>query len=103
MIIVDTSVWFDYLAGIVNPESEWLDVHAGQEEIGIADLILCEILQGAPTDHEFEVLCQEMRKFEVFDTGGSEFALAAAVNYRTLRKEGITPRKTIDCWIATFC
>ena len=39
----------------------------------------------------------------VFPTGGSELAVAAAQNYRTLRQRGFTIRKTIDCWIATFC
>jgi predicted nucleic acid-binding protein len=30
-------------------------------------------------------------------------ALIAADNYRALREVGITVRKTIDCWIASFC
>jgi predicted nucleic acid-binding protein len=30
-------------------------------------------------------------------------AQQSAQNYRTLRKKGITVRKTIDCIIATFC
>jgi predicted nucleic acid-binding protein len=35
--------------------------------------------------------------------GGTNLALAAADNYRKLRKKGLTVRKTIDCLIATFC
>jgi predicted nucleic acid-binding protein len=30
-------------------------------------------------------------------------ALAAAANYRALRRKGVTVRGTIDCLIATFC
>jgi predicted nucleic acid-binding protein len=30
-------------------------------------------------------------------------AVASARNYRSLRAKGITIRKTIDCFIATFC
>ena len=103
MVIVDTSVWFDYFAGTPNLETEWLDTHAGKQKIAITDLILCEILQGAPTEAEFEILYREMNKYEFFTTGGWEFAIAAAENFRILRKKGFTPRKTIDCWIATFC
>jgi predicted nucleic acid-binding protein len=35
--------------------------------------------------------------------GGVELAVTAAQNYRTLRGQGLTVRRTIDCWIATFC
>ena len=48
-------------------------------------------------------LANELLNLEVFSTGGSEMAIAAAQNFRTLKAIGITIRKTIDCWIATFC
>ena len=35
--------------------------------------------------------------------GGRALALQSAVNYRTLRKKGVTVRKTIDVMIGTFC
>jgi hypothetical protein len=35
--------------------------------------------------------------------GGKAIALAAADNYRRLRRRGFTPRKTIDMIIATYC
>lgn len=34
---------------------------------------------------------------------GSAVAIKAADNFRTLRRRGVTVRKTIDCLIATFC
>ena len=46
MVIVDTSVWFDYFAGVSNAETRWLDVEMGKQRLGVTDLILCEILQG---------------------------------------------------------
>jgi hypothetical protein len=42
-------------------------------------------------------------KFEIFSMGGVDLAVATAKNYRYLRAKGHTIRKTIDCWIATFC
>jgi predicted nucleic acid-binding protein len=48
MVIVDTSVWFDYFAGVSNAETGWLDVEMGKQTLGVTDLILCEILQGRP-------------------------------------------------------
>ena len=35
--------------------------------------------------------------------GGRQVALAAADNYRMLRRLGVTPRKTIDMIIAAYC
>ncbi|MGA2511122.1 MAG: PIN domain-containing protein [Candidatus Acidiferrales bacterium] len=46
---------------------------------------------------------RELRKFEVFETGGEELAIEAARNFRSLRQRGRSVRKTIDCLIATFC
>jgi predicted nucleic acid-binding protein len=103
MVIVDTSVWFDYFAGATNPETEWLQNSMEMQRLGITDLILCEILQGVRTDAQFQKLYDDMLEYEVFATGGREIAIAAAENYRLLRKKGFAPRKTIDCWIATFC
>jgi predicted nucleic acid-binding protein len=34
---------------------------------------------------------------------GQELALESAVNYRSLRKKGVSIRKTIDVMIGTFC
>ena len=45
----------------------------------------------------------ELLNFEVFPTGGTEMAIMSAQNFRALKAKGVTIRKTIDCWIATFC
>lgn len=44
-----------------------------------------------------------MECLEYHDFVGKEIALKAAQNFRILRKNGITVRKTIDVLIATFC
>ena len=71
--------------------------------LGLLDLVLCEVLQGLRHDQRFRDAQSALLRFEVFATGGVEFALAAAMNYRTLRARGRTLRATIDAWIATFC
>ena len=103
MVIVDTTVWIDYLGGYQTAHSEWLERELKNQRLGITDLILCEILQGIRDDHLFDLTRNEMLKFEIFPTGGTDMAIAAAQNFRMLRAKGFTIRKTIDCWIATFC
>ena len=103
MVIVDTTVWVDYLNGQNNAETDWLDREIGREEIALTDLILGEVLQGIRNEKDFEEFGKQLMAFEIFPAGGVELALQAAANFREFRKKGFTVRKTIDCWIATFC
>lgn len=103
MTIVDTSVWIDYLGNRSNPHTEWLDREAGRLPLGLTDLILCEVLQGIRDEANFGRVRQALAFFDLFETAGETFAVASALNYRTLRSKGHTVRKTIDCFIATLC
>jgi predicted nucleic acid-binding protein len=103
MVIIDTTVWVDYLRGAENPETRGLERELQRQRLGLADLILCEVLQGIPDSALFEQVRDDLLKFHVFETGGTDLAIAAAQNYRDLRQRGYTVRKTIDCLIATHC
>jgi predicted nucleic acid-binding protein len=103
VVIVDTTVWIDYLRGAENPQTLWLDNRLTGQRLGLTDLILCEVLQGIRGQATFASVRDELLKFHVFSTGGTDLAIAAAQNYRELRVRGYTVRKTIDCLIATFC
>jgi predicted nucleic acid-binding protein len=103
MVIIDTTVWVDYLRGADNPETNWLDKHLSLQRLGLTDLILCEVLQGIQDEVEFARARGNFLKLKIFQTGGAELAVIAAQNYRQLRLRGYTVRKTIDCLIATFC
>lgn len=103
MIIVDTTVWIDYLRGSRTAETDWLEAHLTRERLALTDLILCEVLQGTTTVRDFQSVHTELLKFEIFETGTIRVALEAASNYRRLREAGHTVRRTIDTLIATFC
>jgi len=103
MVIVDTTVWIDYLRGLQNAETNYFDRELGRQRFGLTDLILCEILQGLKGEHASNRVLRELRRFELFESGGEELAVAAARNFRNLRRQGHTVRKTIDCLIATYC
>ena len=103
MVIVDTTVWIDYLRGRGNPETNWLDQELTHQRLGLTDLILCEVLQGVRDPALFEQVRDELLTFHLFETGGKHLAVESAVNYRKLRAKGYTVRRTIDCLIGTFC
>ncbi len=103
MILVDSSVWIDYFRGTACPQTERLDELLGTELLCVGDLVLAEVLQGFNTDKEFNQARKLLTSLQVVELGGREMAIQAARNHRTLRRRGITIRKTIDTFIATRC
>jgi len=103
MIVVDTSVWIDYVNGVVTPQTNILDIELESSRIATGDLIIAEFLQGFREDSQFLEAKDLMDSLEYYDFVGREMAINAAQNFRRLRKKGITIRKTIDVLIATFC
>jgi predicted nucleic acid-binding protein len=103
MILVDSSVWIDYFNGNDTPQTLTLDNLLGVELLGIGDLILTEVLQGFRTDADYHTAKRLLTSLTAFNMLGCEMAIKSADNFRALRKQGITIRKTIDVIIATFC
>ena len=103
MIIVDSSVWIDYFTGKNTSGAEKLDSLLGEELVAIGDLILVEVLQGFRTDKDFRQAKRLLLSLAIVNILDTTIALKSAANFRTLRKKGITVRKTIDTIIATYC
>ncbi len=103
MILVDSSVWIDYFVGRDTAAVERLDSLLGNTSIIMGDLILAEVLQGFQRDKDFEIAKDMLLGMPFMAMGGLELALESATNYRFLRKNGVTVRKTIDVMIGTFC
>ncbi|PYR02548.1 MAG: PIN domain nuclease [Acidobacteria bacterium] len=103
MVIVDTTVWIDYVHGIRDPETDWVHAQLDRQRLGLTDVILCEVLQGVRDEDAAKDVERQLLKLELFETGGVNLAREAARNYRSLRSRGHTVRNTIDCLIATFC
>ncbi|NLK45866.1 MAG: PIN domain nuclease [Treponema sp.] len=103
MIVVDTSVWIDYVNGVVSSQTDLLDKDLGKSRIVTGDLIITEFLQGFRDDRHYFEAKRMMESLEYYDFVGKDIAIKASENFRILRKKGITIRKTIDVLIATFC
>ncbi|MEH2557632.1 putative nucleic acid-binding protein [Bradyrhizobium algeriense] len=103
MIVVDSSVWIDFLNGRNKPHVRHLRALFGTEEIVVGDLMLCEVLQGLDSERAAREVEALLRRFEIVSMAGDAIATAAARNFRSLRRRGITVRKTIDLLIGTWC
>ena len=103
MILVDSSVWIDYFRGAITRPADKLVKLLGHEPLAIGDLILTEVLQGLADERDFNQAKKMLTSLTVVELAGQEIAIQAARNFRTLRKLGVTVRKTIDTLIATRC
>jgi predicted nucleic acid-binding protein len=103
MIVADTSAWIDYVRGVDAPHTNILDRELSHNRIITGDLIIADFLQGFREEKDFKAAKRMMESLEYHDLVGKEIAVRAAMNFRKLRKNGITTRKTIDVLIATFC
>lgn len=103
MILVDSSVWVDYFKGTITAPTTRLDGLLGNEPLAIGDLILTEVLQGFHDDRDFNQARRMLTALTVVELGGQDVAIQAAKNVRTLRRKGVTVRKTIDTVIAARC
>ena len=103
MVIVDSSVWIDFLNQRETPQTHWLSASSSLGNVGLNTLVLAEVLQGIRHDSRFRRAEQFFRTMPVVDSYDYLLAVRAADNFRTLRGLGVTIRSTIDCLIATFC
>lgn len=103
MILVDTSVWVDYLNGVQSKHTDALDSGIVEGTVAIGDLIFLEILQGIRDDRQYRKTKQRLMTLDRLEMFGQGMPEKCAENYRALRKKGITIRKTTDVIIATFC
>ena len=102
MVIVDSSVWIDLLRKRETPETVAFERLAAEEEIGLGDLVLYEVLQGVTPANMVEKVKSYLLNFDVFTMGGRDLALEAVHNAHTMRAQGVQVA-TVDCLIATFC
>jgi predicted nucleic acid-binding protein len=104
MIVVDTSVWVDVLAGRRTRQARrCVELIEAGDPVALTDVIFTEILQGLRSDDEAQLVDRHLRAFPVLRLEDlDDFALAATL-YRDARRRGVTIRNTLDCLIAAPC
>ena len=105
MILVDSSVWFDFFRDEDTGQTRLLSRFLEDDvtSVFVGDLVLMEVLQGATTDRAArltEIRLGDLPQVRIADV---PLVRTAARNYRILRDRGVTVRKTIDTLIATRC
>ena len=101
MILVNTSVWIDFLEG----GQHWTKVRLKQrindrESIAYMELILLEIIQGIRKKEDRAIIEKQFEGFIIILPHKRSTTLLAANIYQELQRKGIRIRSIIDCMIA---
>jgi predicted nucleic acid-binding protein len=102
MIVPDSSVWISLFHAVRTPAVLQL-LNVEPIDLIVGDLVLLEILQGATSEKVARDLERKLLQFTIAEMLGHHIAIRAAENYRRLRREGTTPKRTPDLIIATYC
>jgi hypothetical protein len=103
MILIDTSVWIDFLNGLETAQTRTVEsLIQSREDICICGIVLTEILQGIKEKRAYEKT-KAILSGLIFLPMERETFLFAATIYRTCRSRGITIRNSTDCMIAATC
>lgn len=102
-VVVDASVWIDYLAGRFTPQTRWLDEALGQEQLAVVDLSLGEVLRGFAAEADQKKAREALLRFTVYNAGGTDMVLKSAELQRTLRSRGEPVPGPIPALVAAFC
>ena len=101
MILVDTSVWIEFFnASAARPHLVLHNLLEAEEDVGLADIILTEILQGIKSEKSFRATKRYLLEFPIYSLKGISSYVEAAQIYRLCRRRGHTIRRSIDCIIA---
>lgn len=101
MVLIDTSVLINYLKNREDKFTNALNILIENNyPIGINNFVYQEILQGAKSEKEYNILKEYLSQFHFYELKGkSSYENAALLNVKCRRK-GVTVRSTVDLLIA---
>lgn len=102
-VLIDTSVWIDFFNGKVNRQTSLTRKYLDKENVVfICPLIIQEILQGIRNNDDYLEVKTSILSLEILTIEQIESSIGAADLYRSLRKKGVTIKKSNDCMIAYY-
>jgi predicted nucleic acid-binding protein len=105
VIVVDTTVWIDFLEARKTRFDQHLKelIEQGVSPLALTDVVYGEVLQGILDEELFNRTKEILLAYPILRVNGIKTFEHAAHIYRACRRKGLTIRKTIDCIIAATC
>ncbi|HVD98195.1 MAG TPA: PIN domain nuclease [Cytophagaceae bacterium] len=102
-VIFDSTIWIDYLNGTITKETDLLYNYLENDyKIYVCPVIVQEVLQGIKEDKQHSEVKEIFSYLNLLTIDHMVASIGAAELYRTLRKKGLTIRKSNDCMIAFY-
>lgn len=101
MIVVDTSVWVEFLRRSGHPAAIYLRSLLEEEaDLAVTEVVLMELFAGARSSTEVREIRSRLTALPLLRLQGLADYEEAALIYRTCRQGGETIRALTDCLIA---
>jgi predicted nucleic acid-binding protein len=102
-VLVDTSVWVDFLNGYTSPQADELAALLdGEDEVCTCGIVVAEVFQGLRRAEGRQAIRRSFESLTFLEPSGISPYLRAAELFRALRARGKTIRSTVDCVIAVL-
>ncbi|HEU0191650.1 MAG TPA: PIN domain nuclease [Mycobacterium sp.] len=102
-MIVDTSVWIEFLRGPESTASRWVAERIVDEtSLTVPEVVLMELLIGTTDEKTAAVRRRFLQRFDIEPLAPVRDAEDAAAIHRRCRRGGNTIRSLIDCQIAAM-
>jgi len=102
-LLFDTSVWIDFLNKNDTPQAVLLEEYIKTDsEVLLTPTILQEILQGIRDDKKYAEIKEVLSYYTLLELPPKRTAIGTAELFRSLRKKGVTIRKSNDCLTAYY-
>ena len=104
MIVVDSSVWIDFIRGVSGRETLALkELFEDGQIVHLTGLIMVEVMRGSGSDEELKRVTNTFRKLPYLEFDSPKDHLSATRLYRSARTSGVTVSGVADLLIAASC
>ncbi|MGO9507254.1 MAG: PIN domain nuclease [Mycobacterium sp.] len=102
-MIVDTSVWIEFLSTSASSASHWLaDRIAADSTVIVPEVVMMELLIGTADESTATLRRRFLQRFDIEPLAPVRDAEDAAAIHRRCRRGGDTVRSLIDCQVAAM-
>ncbi len=102
-LLFDSLIFIDFFRNESTPEVDLLTSYIENDDpVMLTPTIVQEVLQGIRDDIHYKQVKEILSAFTILQMQPVAAAIGAAELYRSLRKKGVTVRKSNDCLIAFY-
>ncbi len=85
-VLIDTSVWIDYLRNKSSPIADRVDNILSEDDVYIPKIVIAELIQGAKSEKEISVIEDFLDAFHIIDQTEDSWLKAGRLAYSLKKK-----------------